>query len=114
MKPRRAMNTPRASSSKNTSARARSSPAARSSALRSGPASDCICISDPRPVNCMATPRSASSALSRARSASPRAFSASSASAVSTCVSPARPAAMVSTLLLKVPACCSAPLWRGS
>ena len=108
------MNTPRASSSKNTSAFTRSSAAARSSALRMAPATGCIVISEPRPVNCSATPRLASSSFRRSRRASPRSFSACRRPAVSTCVSPAMPAAMVSTLLLKVPACCRAPLARGS
>src|SRR5208337_3348970 len=48
------------------------------------------------------------------RSASPRAFSASSACGVSTCVRPARPADIVSTLLLNVPAWRNASGRRGS
>ena len=59
---------------------------------------------DPMPVNCIGASCLRHSAFSRSRRASPRAFSARAASGVYTSVSPARPADMVRTLLLKVPA----------
>jgi len=60
-----------------------------------------------------ASARSASEAA-RLRRIVPRAFKPARAAGVSTCVMPAIPAAIESTLLLNVPACVSAPGSRGS
>ena len=69
---------------------------------------------EPIPVNCTGASAARHNPFSRSRSASPRAFSATAASGVKISVSPAIPAAMVSTLLLNVPACGSASGRRGS
>ncbi len=114
MKPRRAIQMPRSSRSKKISSLTRGSMPARSAAQRNGRSLACRVSSDPRPLACSATPRSANSALSRSRRRSPRWFTAVSAGSVSTSVSPASPAAIVSTLLLNVPAWPSASARRGS
>ena len=60
-------------------------------------------MSEPRPVVVIPKPAASNSPSSAARKRSPRAFSAASASGVSTSLKPAAPAAMVRTSLLKVP-----------
>ena len=87
---------------------------ARSAGEATGPAVAWTVISDPAPVTDRATPWSAKRAESRARSPSPRACSASAMSGVKASSSAATPARIVSALLLKVPACGTAPGAEGS